>query len=375
MKTSQLVRLVVAFLFVAALFLQVGQVQNTQAAGNPATSVAVSAADQAAALAYWTPAAMANARALPMPVDHGTPPSRFNAAVQAISGPVGFGAPGAADPSALSAIQVAYSAAWKAGAADNVAAPDSGSPAEGTPAVYDSYYVNLAVANQKVYPNVWVGRLFETGTPGSFYCSATAINTNLMVTAAHCVYDLTTHHFFSKWVFTPAYRNGNAPYGSFAATVCWVLNAWIGQSGYSINGATPYDVAVCTMGKNSAKKTLNQSVGFAGYMYGYGSDFDMHDLGYPWEDTNSNALPNAGAYLRLCTAESYQAYSGVLGMGCNLGPGISGGSWIVGYQPNVVTGWIDSVNSGYYPGNANMYGIQFSSSNFLVLCRDNNGCP
>ncbi|MGB8213644.1 MAG: trypsin-like serine protease [Anaerolineales bacterium] len=374
MKTARLARLVVAFLFIVAATLQVGQVQLAQAAGSPVVSVSVSAAEQAAAQAFWTPAAMANARALPMPVDTtGNPPTRSNGA-PAVSGPAGFGAPGAADPSALSAIQAAYPAAWAASAsAGATPALGSASPADGTPMVFDSYYVNLALANQKVYPNVWVGRLYISGTPGSGYCSATAINTNMIVTAAHCVYSI-GQGFYSRWLFVPGYRNGNAPFGTFAATDCAVLTVWTTLGSYSISGATPYDVAVCTMGKDSAKKTLNQAVGWAGYQYGYGSDFDMHDLGYPWEDTNSNALPNAGAYLRLCTAESFQAYSGVLGMGCNLGPGISGGSWIVGYQPNVVTGWIDSVNSGYYPGYPDMFGIQFEADNFLTVCTFLHGC-
>lgn len=67
------------------------------------------------------------------------------------------------------------------------------------------------------------------------------------VTAAHCVYDTAVNQFYANWVFTPAFRNGSAPYGSFSATACTILTAWVNLSGgFSINSWTRYDVAVCS---------------------------------------------------------------------------------------------------------------------------------
>ena len=376
MKTSRLFRLTVAFLFIAAMILPVGQgalaapSSQTVQAGQ-VVGVIVSAASQAAAQALWTPAAMAAAKPLPMPVDTGTFVGRTQAtaAPSAAAGKPGFAAPGNADPNADSAAQKAYPADWQALASSVSALGAFPSITDGgTANVFTSYIVNQWSAAQKIYPNKQVGRLYISGTPGSGYCSATAIDHNMIVTAAHCVYDLGAHAYFSNWVFSPAYRAGSAPYGTFKAASCWVLNTWTGQGSYSISGATPWDVAVCVMNKNSAKKTLNSAVGWAGRMWDWTYDWDFHDLGYPWEDTNSNSLTDAGKYLRLCTAEGFQPYSSVIGMGCNWGPGISGGPWMVGYAPNVNGGYIDSVNSGYYPGYADMYGIQFSAGNIGIIC-------
>lgn len=101
-----------------------------------------------------------------------------------------------------------------------------GTPADlmaGTTQVYTSYLVNSKSALWKVYPHKWVGRLSFRTPSGTSYCSATAISNNNIVTAAHCVYDTTNNRFYSNWVFSPAYRNGTNPYGTFRATACTVL--------------------------------------------------------------------------------------------------------------------------------------------------------
>ena len=95
-------------------------------------------------------------------------------------------------------------------------------------------------------------------------------------------------------------------------------------------------------------------------------------MGYPFKDTSNNYLPNAGKYMRICTAESRQQTTDTLGMGCDFGGGISGGPWMVGYAPNVVSGQVNSVNSGLYVGQQNLYGIRFTSSNIVPLCTDIN---
>jgi hypothetical protein len=61
-----------------------------------------------------------------------------------------------------------------------------------------------------------------------YYCSATVVLSgpqDLVSTAAHCVYDNETGRFFDKLAFVPAYRNGAAPYGVFAAVDAFVTAA------------------------------------------------------------------------------------------------------------------------------------------------------
>ena len=229
------------------------------------------------------------------------------------------------------------------------------------------YVINSWAPAQTIYPHKWVGRLYLSGTPGSGYCSGTAISGNVMVTAAHCVYDLGAHSFFNYWAFTPAYKNGSAPYGTFTANTCWVLNSWIAQPYYSF-AAVPYDVAVCTMGTNAAGQTLNAAVGYMGRSWNYGYVLNLFVMGYPWQDTSGNTLAGAGYYLRTCTAETNIYATDVLRAGCGWGPGISGGPWVKGYQQNIVAGSVDSVVSGYVSGVPNLYGARFTSNNIVPLC-------
>lgn len=63
-----------------------------------------------------------------------------------------------------------------------------------------------------------------------------------------------------------------------------------------------------------------------------------------------------------------------MGGGCNWGPGISGGPWLVSYDPfDQTTSYVDSVNSGLFVGGQNGYGARFNSNNIVPLC-SSAGC-
>jgi hypothetical protein len=256
--------------------------------------------------------------------------------------------------------------AWEEG-------PAAEAPADveaGTAAIYTYYDVNTQAALWQIYPHKWDGKLTFTTPTGGASCSATVISKNNIVTAAHCVYDSTANRFYSTWVFTPAYRNGSAPYGTFAAQTCTVLTAWVNLVGnYSINTWARHDVAVCTMRNNSAGKTLNQMVGWAGRLWNVGNNQLVFNSGYPARIyTDAQIATGPAQYLRACTAESFLQTTQTLGSGCYWGRGISGGSWLVGYKPFVVSGQVNSVNSGLFIGGQNMYGARFNSSNIVPLC-------
>jgi V8-like Glu-specific endopeptidase len=378
MKISKFVFVTVVFALMAMMLAPVSAAQaavQPQADQKAVMSVDVTAAQQKAALKFWSRDAIAKAVPMEMPVDTSADmaPVISNEPEAAVAPE--FALSGAAAPDADRIAQKAFAADWKLSQA-NAAAPvevNSGEPA-GTSATYTSYNINGWAAAQTAYPHRWVGRLSFSTVSGTSYCSATAISGNNFVTAAHCVYDTTNNRWYSNWVFTPAYRAGSAPYGSFAATSCTILTAWMNLTGsFSINGWSKYDVAVCTVGKNAADQTLNTAVGWAGRSWNYGYVRHYFDMGYPWNDTNSNPRPSAGMYLRTCASESFQQTTDTRGTGCNLGPGISGGPWLIGYAQTQVSGWVDGVNSGYYVGTPNMYGPRFTSNNIVPICNA-RGC-
>ena len=109
-------------------------------------------------------------------------------------------------------------------------------------------------------------------------------------------------------------------------------------------------------------------------MWNFGYIQNVHDMGYPFQDYNLNNLTNAGKYLRLCANETFQQAADVLGGGCDYGPGISGGPWLVSYDPfDQTTSYVDSVNSGLFVGGQNGYGGRFNSNNIVPLC-NSAGC-
>jgi len=372
MNTSKFVVLFAILSLIALSWAPAAQAQPAkqsvvvQAQGIKTTSKVVSAVAQKEALAFWTHEAIDQAQPLEM-IDYSGNTAQVFADASA-TGEAASATAGAAAANADGVAKKAFAADWSAAAQ----AADSSQFADemaGTSQVYDSYIVNSWLPAQTIYPHKWVGRLSFSTTGGTSYCSATAISGNNFVTAAHCVYDTTANKWYSGWVFTPAYRLGSAPYGSFAATACTILTAWISLTGgFSISGWSRYDVAVCTVGKNSALQTLNTAVGFAGRSWNYGYVLHHFDMGYPFNNTNNVALPSAGAYLRTCASESFAYSTDVRGTGCNLGPGISGGPWMRVYAQNVVGGYVNGVNSGFFIGTANMYGPRFTSSNIVPIC-------
>lgn len=346
--------------------------QSVAQQGGLTVSKTATEREQAAAMTYWTRERMAAAKPFPMPVDTG--PAVLDASAlqdAAAVGPIGYAPGGAPVPDADRQARQAFPADWAANGKTAEAAPAMIPAFEtGTSQVYTSYIVNQDASVWKKGGNKLIGRLYSTGG----YCSASSISDyDIIVTAAHCLYDTTNNRWYDNWVFSPAYRNGTSPYGIYGYNTCWVLTAWVNLSGgYNINGWAPYDVGVCKMNRNAAGQYLSNMVGWEGRMWDYGYIQSVHNLGYPWNNYQNVAITNAGKYLRLCANETFQQASNVLGGGCNWGPGISGGPWVVGYNP---WGWgyVDSVNSGLFIGTQNLYGARFNSSNIVPLC-NSAGC-
>ena len=346
-------------------------------------SESVSASRQAAALAYWTRARIAAAPALALPVDRSA--GGIDAAVlyePEVIDPGRSSPAGAPDPNAGRIAQAVFWQDWAAVESEEESVTDESAleePADtmaGTPGIYTFYDVNTNTALWNIFPHKWDGKLTFTTPQGGSSCSATVISGNNIVTAAHCVYDTPSRNqFYTNKVFTPAFRNGSAPFGTFATTVCTVLTSWVSLSGgFSINTWSRHDVAVCTLGRNSLNQTINQAVGFAGRLWDAGNNQQVFNSGYP-QRTYTNGLISNGPtqYLRACHAETFLQTTQTLGSGCFWGPGISGGSWLVGYKPFVVTGRVNSVNSGLFIGQQNLYGARFNSSNIVPLCNA-RGC-
>lgn len=346
--------------------------------GEGVTSISSSDEEAAAALNFWTKDRLAGATPLEMPYQTGPATIDASAPAAAVSGPAGYSAPGAPMANADQLARAAYPNEW-AEADQAILATAGGIPAfEDSPAAFDgssqtftSYTINKQAAVQKNFAHRVAGRLSFSTPSGTSYCSASVVSpNNVIVTAAHCIYDTPSRNaFYTNFVFTPAYRDGNAPYGTFAYQTCWVLSSWVGLSGsYSINSWADDDVAVCKMRPNSAGQNLSNLTGWFGRGWNWPYVQHFHTLGYPFRNTADALLTDAGKFLRSCQSESFQQASEVVGTGCDLSRGHSGGPFVVGYSLNDVTGQVRSVYSGFFIGTNNAYGARFNSNNIVPLC-------
>ena len=345
------------------------RVEGISSQENLITQKVISVGEQEAALSFWTRDVIAAARPLPIPVQL-TPDEIDQPTVGELqmTGEPGFVAPALAAPDADAIARAAYPDDW-ASLEEMASSPPNLSEVSGTSGVYTAYTINQWSSAQTIYPHRWVGRLSFSTSGGTNYCSGSAIAGNVMLTAAHCLYDTTSNVWFSNFVFSPAYRNGSTPYGTFAATNCYVLTSWVNLSGsYNISSWAPHDVGVCKMGNNSSGQTLNQAVGSLGRQQNQSVTRHFHNMGYPWNNYNNVPLTDAGKYLRTCVAESAQYAPEVLRMGCSYGGGISGGPWVTSYAINVVSGHANGVNSGIFIGQQNIYAGRFNSNNIVPLC-------
>lgn len=379
-KMAASVMAVLALLLVLSLGAQ-AQSEGAQAAPSGVMGKTISAADQAAALRYWTHDRMAAAKPLTLIVDSGS--SEVVASqlgMMAVTDAPGYSMPGLPDADADRVARQAYPAEWSAReerGAVVTAAPvgiEALAPT-GSSQVYTSHIINQAAPLWKQFPYKTMGRLSFSTPNGTNFCSATNISGNsVIVTAAHCLFNSTTNTWYTNVVFTPAFRGTSGPFGTFPAQNCWILNSYINLTGnYAVNTWGPHDVAVCKMNKNSAGKTLAAAVGWLGRTWNNPYNVHVHNSGYPFFDFNNNSIPNAGKYLHSCIGETFQQTAELLGVGCNRGPGISGGPWVVGLAPFVATGWVNSVNSGLFFGTQNLYGARFNSNNIVPLC-NTAGC-
>ncbi len=84
-----------------------------------------------------------------------------------------------------------------------------------------------------------VGALFTGSISGGHFCTASVVASpgqNLLMTAAHCIYDASNGGYAQDVVFVPGYHDGKAPYGVWTAERMLVSPQWA-------NGANPdYDV-------------------------------------------------------------------------------------------------------------------------------------
>jgi V8-like Glu-specific endopeptidase len=193
------------------------------------------------------------------------------------------------------------------------------------------------------------GRIFFAVAGDDSACSGTVLtdqrsDVSLVITAAHCVYDLQSDTFATDWLFVPGLAQGEIPDCQTRSLGCWTPNALLVEQAFVSAGtynqiALRHDIGIAVIGPGPAKDQLDQAVGSLALADGSISDGEFVDLvGYPGDRQYS------GSALTFCSGPMSQAGASIWAMECDMTGGASGGAWIA--RASTAAPVIASVTSG-----------------------------
>lgn len=221
---------------------------------------------------------------------------------------------------------------------------------------------NYYTTQWKAAPWNKIGKLYFTKPDGSgSYCTAqVSSGTAVLTTAAHCVYTFGSG-FNSNFLFVPAERYGEAPYGKFGWSTARVPTNWITY------GTRRWDVAVIKLtGEQVSGIPVTSYVGWLGRAWNQPYSLFTYSHGY--------ASNLSTQYTNICAGQTYDSVSegtNVVVQGCDMTYGASGGAWLINYTPNSSAGnQVNSVVSGPHIGafGTAWVGARFNDDNIVALC-------
>ncbi|MGI8461887.1 MAG: trypsin-like serine peptidase [Solirubrobacterales bacterium] len=203
------------------------------------------------------------------------------------------------------------------------------------------------VADSGLPPNTVNGKLYgKIRGVGPYECSATSVdapNRNLIFSAGHCVAE-PGGSIASKIVFIPSYEEQNRPFGTWVFERIVVLKAWKRNSNfnfdYSAVEVSPQNGVNLEDAVGGAPLALNLPVEQTYTSVGYPSNIEEGQIMWncvgPFAGRDPRPIPNGPL---------------PIAMGCDMGPGASGGGWFVNGALNSVTsfGYKDIPDVGYGP--------------------------
>jgi hypothetical protein len=174
------------------------------------------------------------------------------------------------------------------------------------------------------YPSAH-GKVFFTSNSGvNYVCSGSALvsaNESVVWTAGHCVNE-GPGAFYKNFLFVPAYRDGSAPYGKFAASQLLTTSGWLSGGQWGV------DLGAAVVGRNASGQTLSSVVAEAPIVFNAPRNQAYRIYGYP------AAKKFSGQRLRVCNTawalDDTSASPATMGAACDMTGGSSGGAWVTG---------------------------------------------
>jgi V8-like Glu-specific endopeptidase len=235
------------------------------------------------------------------------------------------------------------------------------------PTVAPIPYSSFELADTTSYPNRVHGKVFFSRPGrGNFVCSGTVVESNndsTVITAGHCVND--NGVWSTNFLFVPGYRNGQTPYGTWAASDLLATQQWVQSENLR------YDVGAAVIAHDANNQELEDVVGARGIAFNQPAQQLYLSHGYP------AASPFDGSKLWACESQFGWLDTGLPGtgpptmaIGCDMTGGSSGGGWVIDGH-NVV-----SLNSYRYLSQTEvMFGPYFDSTAENLYNQAQGGAP
>lgn len=201
------------------------------------------------------------------------------------------------------------------------------------------------------------GKVYLTLDGRDFTCSASVVdsaNRSTLVTAGHCAKD-GRGSWARNWTFVPGHSAGGSPHGKFTARDLLVAPQWADQADDS------YDFAMVVLNKDGSE-TVQDRVGSQPISFDSWSQaqvergVQVYSFGYP------ASSPYDGEDLHYCSGRTTPDAGGTTanGMRCAMTQGSSGGPWFTDFDSTTGQGTISSVVSFKYADDRNtQYGPRF----------------
>ncbi|GAA4606152.1 hypothetical protein GCM10023195_21850 [Actinoallomurus liliacearum] len=187
-----------------------------------------------------------------------------------------------------------------------------------------------------------VGALFYRNGRGDHYCTASVVHTpkkDLILTAAHCLYDPGDRAYATHIAFVPAYRTARPhPYGVWPVRRTWLDSRW------TSHGDRDLDFGFAALGRVGGRHIVDV-VGSNRLLVGQGFTNRVTVIGYPVKAHNPADRPI------WCANRTFKLSRHQVGFDCKgFYGGTSGSPWIVRYDNRTQSGMVIGTLGGHQRG-------------------------